>query len=195
MADNTSIWQKTSGDFVSEAWFRGSVGSVLGLLVSGGPSNIAGLVVAVVVDAFNSVRIGWARPRVGKKCREVEPRIAKGDAATTIPVEMRSVGVDAAVLHGLPAAIFVRVAPAMLRDCVNVQAPARTVIAGSQIARCCDACVPAVAQTRPPEFFSALRSRVKNGEAAKSGICQIKAFYQCRIVQQMPYVNRVIGRG
>ena len=85
---------------------------VVGLLDSCRPSNIAGFVMAIVVDSVQCQRrLVWARADVSNKRRETRsPLLAYVNASTTVVLVMTISWVMAPLIHRSPDAVFSRVA-------------------------------------------------------------------------------------
>jgi hypothetical protein len=78
-----------------------------GLLLASRPAHVAGLIVAVVVNALQGVL--WRGPRAyfGKeRCERIPPALADANAAPAIVFEPRRGRVFATSLHGKPALIL-----------------------------------------------------------------------------------------
>ncbi len=77
------------------------------LLRWGGPSHVARLVIAVVVDAVNRMVRRWLASHVLKERHElVAPSFTDGDASSTVAGEVLIVGVVAPRSHSIPLGIF-----------------------------------------------------------------------------------------
>ncbi len=83
--------------------------SVQSLFLTCGPSHVARLVVAVIVDTVNRVLRRWAPADVSKKrLVGMNPFVAYRDASATVIAVVLIVLVQAAVLHDLPTDVFWR---------------------------------------------------------------------------------------
>ena len=83
---------------------------VSGLLYSRCPSNVSGLVAAVIVDSINRVRPAWLRSDVVyKRLKVVSPFVANSDSASAIVTEARVSGVEAPGFYASPRLVFGRV--------------------------------------------------------------------------------------
>ena len=79
--------------------------TISGLLFGGSPSTVAGLIVAIVVDAIQGLPL-WARPHVLKeRFKAVLPALADANAPSAPERELRRVRVETAILHRLPRPI------------------------------------------------------------------------------------------
>jgi hypothetical protein len=83
------------------------VAAVVALLLCGGPSDIAGLVVPVVVDAVDGVKPAGAQPDVFKEGLEGStPLEAYLDTPAAIPIEVPDPRIPAPGDHALPREVF-----------------------------------------------------------------------------------------
>lgn len=92
------------------------VSLVVELILRKNPSAIAGLVVAVVVDAVQLVSGGRARPHVGKEVLELEPAHTDLDSSPAIVGVSPPMGRQAASLHVRPNPLGWRIGHAVLRN-------------------------------------------------------------------------------
>lgn len=100
------------------------VSSIANLRFAGGPSDVAGLVVPVVVDPVEG-EIGVRFPaHVGKEVFKRKPSVADGDAPASVVCVLFPVGVVDAHQHPLPRHVFGG-APSPIPDRVSVLHPQR----------------------------------------------------------------------
>jgi hypothetical protein len=125
------------------------------LLGSRCPSNIARLVVAVIVrKSVQRERPRWSVAHVSQKCREIaSPFRAHGDSSTAVVFIAGQVGAITAILHRVPRTIFCCSASLMRGVSSNhdfpVQTSTRLRLASSQAARIDGLGLTAVTSTQP----------------------------------------------
>lgn len=86
-----------------------SSGSVPLLFETGGPLAVARFVSSVVVDSLDAHLGGWSCPHVGEEVgKRAAPPIADGDSSTTVPFEVRMLGVRASANDAFPDGVFGR---------------------------------------------------------------------------------------
>lgn len=77
------------------------------LLMRRGPSTVAGIVIAVVVDAINRMRRGRFRSHIGVEQREgIAPAFTDSNTAPTVALERGVASIRASVLHGVPRSVL-----------------------------------------------------------------------------------------
>jgi hypothetical protein len=80
------------------------------LLMGSCPATVAGFVVTVVVNAVDGMFRGRAWSHISEESGEgSKPTVADGDPATAINIEAPVLGIDAALNHPLPDAVFAAV--------------------------------------------------------------------------------------
>lgn len=89
--------------------------TILRLLSGSGPTAIARLVMAVVVDALNLVTRRWLIAHVCVEQLEVHPALAHANAASAVVGVRDDVGIQTPRFHGRPRSVFGRVHAAMLK--------------------------------------------------------------------------------
>lgn len=82
--------------------------SIAQLFAARRPSNIAGLIVAVVVDPVETVSSGRTLTDISKECGEVRPALADRNAATSIKGIGRSLSIQTSGPHTYPGRVFNR---------------------------------------------------------------------------------------
>lgn len=75
---------------------------IAALLKRGFPADIAGLVIAIIIDAAKGMLARWLQPNISKKPIERGPLGAYLDPAAAIPMESGNIWIFAALPHVLP---------------------------------------------------------------------------------------------
>ncbi len=74
-------------------------GRIATLFRRGGPSNIAGLIVAILVNAFNGMRRRWTRADISQEGLEVAPLFTDANAAPAVPSVVLVLRIITATAH------------------------------------------------------------------------------------------------
>ncbi len=136
--------------------------TVLCLFVSGCPTAVARLIVAVVVDAFNGVLGRRHVAHVGEKVlKGCCPAGANLDPPATVDFEMRASRIRASLNNALPAAEFGGLALSMRGDSIPVKASARFSTPGFEVVAGNNLDVSALA--------AAIPSRLAGGGVCRAG--------------------------
>ena len=91
--------------------------SVITLLFLRGPSTISYFIIAIDVTAFKSMSITRRVSHISiERLKALNPSTAYGDTASSIPLILFSIWIQAALFHTMPDSIDARVAHAMSPD-------------------------------------------------------------------------------
>lgn len=158
--------------------------SIPRLFLPRSPAAIAGLIVAIIVDAIKSSS-GRTFAHISEKVlKAVFPPVADGDAASTISMKTPERGPRAALLHGLPRQVFWRLESIVCGRsvCLDRAAPAPSGFARQKISclRGCD--LRAIASANPVPFFSSLWPPSQNQQFAESSANEIFRFHRVCII-------------
>lgn len=135
---------------------------ITALLLTSRPSDIPGLIIAVVIDPIKREFWAWLSADMRQKCVEiVQPFRAHRDPASPVVLVTRSLRVSAAPPSFQPCLIFRRLASAMrqvrssgLRPFV-VQASTRQIVASTKVSTTRHYFIAAPAMANPTPFRSA----------------------------------------
>lgn len=139
----------------------------------GGPTDVAGLIAGVVVDAVQGVVGGGRRSHVGQEClKRIVPAVTNPNPASTVVSIGLVVGVVAPTFHPVPRTVLLRSRLPMCRQLraahVATQTATTTGAALSQLGRFLRDHRSAIALTLPKAMPWAARSRGDNQQAAKA---------------------------
>lgn len=146
---------------------------ISGLFSRGRPSTVFRRVRAVVVDAVNAVRVGWARSHIFKEClKRVPPTITYGNAPRAVVLERLVFRVATAPDDAMPNPVFRQVASSMsaisIREFIRVVTAATYAMSPFQVFGSYASLFPAIAPTQPPRsVFSITSNRLDYDQTSK----------------------------
>ena len=152
--------------------------AVSALLNSGRPSAIAGLIVAIVVDAVNGMLGRRARRHVIQKRFKVFPSLADLDAAPAIARIAISVWVPAPLDHAKPNWMKRMARQAMRLQLFFSETTTRFCVTRAQ--SLCERCAfcTAIAATKPMQEFPVTAHSLDGDQAPKSLTGQVEGFHR-----------------